>query len=33
MPAALNGSSTLELTSDRLTYSLLVPKESFQAEL
>ena len=33
VPAALNGSSTLELTSDRLTYSLLVPKESFQAEL
>jgi len=32
VPAALNGSSTLELASDRLTYSLLVPKESFQAE-
>jgi two-component sensor histidine kinase len=33
VPAALNGASTLELTSDRLTYSLHVPKESFQAEL
>ena len=33
VPASLNGSSTLELTSDRLTYSLLVPRESFQAEL
>lgn len=32
VPAALNGSSTLELTSDRLTYSLLVPKDSFHTE-
>ncbi|PSJ63427.1 histidine kinase [Mesorhizobium ephedrae] len=32
VPAALNGSATLELTSDRLTYSLLVPHGSFQAD-
>lgn len=32
VPAALNGSSTLELTPDRLTYHLLVPKGSFEME-
>lgn len=32
VPAALNGSSTLELTRDRLTYHLLVPKGSFEIE-
>ncbi|MBS3650542.1 PAS domain-containing protein [Pseudaminobacter sp. 19-2017] len=32
VPAALNGSSTLELASDRLTYSLIVPQGSFELE-
>jgi two-component sensor histidine kinase len=32
VPAALNGSSTLDLTNNRLTYSLLIPRDSFQTD-
>jgi two-component sensor histidine kinase len=32
VPASLNGSSILELTTERLTYSLLVPDENFEIE-
>ena len=32
VPASLNGSSTLELTRERLTYSLLVPEGNFEIE-
>ena len=32
VPAALNGSATLELTETKLTYSLLVPQGNFETE-
>ncbi|MEQ1954155.1 sensor histidine kinase [Mesorhizobium yinganensis] len=32
VPAALNGSATLELTDTKLTYSLLVPEGNFETE-
>lgn len=32
VPAALNGSATLELTDTKLTYSLLVPQGNFETE-